>query len=1270
MGWIPIASVGRAGRSDQLQMFKRAARPVHNNSHGFIALVYWLGGLWLQLASAQTPDDFNTNQNVGPVYAVTIQSDGKVLVGGPTQPILRLNADGTRDASYYVALQDSFSGSTFVTSLVTQPDGKTLVGGGFTSMSGLTRTRLGRLMADGSVDVGFFPAVNDHVYAIALQTDGQILVGGRFTTVANQPHTNLVRLNSTGTPDAGFIPAAQIGASGGQVFSLAVQEDGKILVGGWFTTLNGQPRSYLGRLNPEGTLDAGFDPGADNTVLALAVQADGKILVGGNFTNLAGMPRNFIGRLNPNGTLDANFNPAASAPVTSFGLQANGKILVGGSFTNLAGEARNYIGRLNPDGTPDLGFDPGADGWTAAGLQADGKILVAGGFTTLGGQPRPFLGRLTNPEPVTQNLSYAGSTITWLRGGSSPEIWCAMFDHATNGGPWTSVGIGSRVPGGWQLPGVVLPLGGTLRARGQVAGMANTASGWVVETMIGAAIFVTQPVSRTNNFGDIASFGVEVAGPGPLGYQWLKDGIPLADATGVAGVLTPTLTLTNLSKLNEGGYCLVVTNSSGSITSAVATLKVLDPVFTSQSIGGNCEVGQNVIFSVMAGGTGLSYQWMKDGGPLLQQTNTFLSFTNLQLGDAGAYRAVVTGTYGSATSSVGILVVNAAKLDPNFNATINGWVSPVVVQPDGKIIIGGGFTTVSGQSRGHVARVNSNSTLDTSFANPNANDDVYALALQPDGKLLVGGEFTTLGGQTRYALGRLNTNGTLDTTFSTTVFSSPPYPQPAVSYRAQAILLQPDGKVVVGGRSTTTFNGQPLIGGFLLRLNPNGTSDGTFSTGGIGGGPVSTLGWQPDGNILVGGLFSSVGGQTRNQIARLGPNGALDTSFNPGLAGTNGITPIALAFAVQPDGKILVGGSFITIAGQAQTNLARLNPDGTLDATFDCPAGGSSASAVYSLALQADGKILVGGIYTTLAGALRSRIGRINADGALESAFNPGANGDVYGLAIQPDGNVLVAGFFNQLSGKTRSYLGRLNNTSPASQSLSYSNTTLNWSRGGTSPEVWRTTFESSTNGTNWIMLGNGTRISGGWQLTGGLLPPAGTIRARGYTGGGGYNAASWFVEDRLLITPNIFAHDGLLGFQSNRFGFSVGAPSGTAVVIEASTNCVQWSPILTNLVGAIGTALVQDLNSGNYPRRFYRARFYLGSLPVPLFRPGTAGFSGGDFHFQIEGIIGQTVVIETSTNLMFWSAATTNILGAEPWFFRDATSTNFPSRFYRARRQ
>jgi uncharacterized delta-60 repeat protein len=226
-------------------------------------------------------------------------------------------------------------------------------------------------------------------------------------------------------------------------------------------------------------------------VYSLAVQADGKILVGGNFTRLGGQPRACLGRLNADGTLDPTINPRAeggnSPFVDSLVVQADGKILVGGRFRTLGGQPRDSLGRLNADGTLDTSFYPKVGIFAphvhCLVVQADGKILVGGEFTMLGGQPRDNLGRLNNTAPATQSLRYDGVTITWLRGDTSPKVWRTTFDYSTDGVFWTSLGDGIRIPGGWQLTGVALPVDGTLRARGFATGGRDNASSGFVESL-------------------------------------------------------------------------------------------------------------------------------------------------------------------------------------------------------------------------------------------------------------------------------------------------------------------------------------------------------------------------------------------------------------------------------------------------------------------------------------------------------------------------------------------------------------------------------------------------------------------------------------------------------------------------------------------------------------------------------------------------------------------------------------------------------------------
>ena len=136
------------------------------------------------------------------------------------------------------------------------------------------------------------------------------------------------------------------------VIALAVQADGKILVGGFFTFIGGQTRNFVARLNPDGSLHTSFDPNANGVVFALVVQADGKILVGGAFSSIGGQTRNNIARFNPDGSLDTSFNPNANSNVYALAVQADGKILVGGFFTFIGGQTRNRIARLTATHRP------------------------------------------------------------------------------------------------------------------------------------------------------------------------------------------------------------------------------------------------------------------------------------------------------------------------------------------------------------------------------------------------------------------------------------------------------------------------------------------------------------------------------------------------------------------------------------------------------------------------------------------------------------------------------------------------------------------------------------------------------------------------------------------------------------------------------------------------------------------------------------------------------------------------------------------------------
>jgi uncharacterized delta-60 repeat protein len=293
----------------------------------------------------------------------------------------------------------------------------------------------------------------------------------------------MARLNADGTVDATFNPNAN-----GGVNSIVVQANGNILVVGDFTKIGGQARNYIARLNADGSLDTAFNPNANDFILSTAMQADGKILVGGYFTFIGGQTRNKIARLNADGSLNTTFNPSANDLVFSIAVQADGKILVGGYFTFIGGQTRNKIARLNADGSLDTTFNPNATNYVLSiAVQVDGKILVGGNFTTIGEQTRKSIARFSADDAALQNLTVSGNgtTITWMRGQSSPEVFDVTFERSPDMSVWTGLGAGTRIAGGWQLTGqsLLFNVNDYIRARGRASGGQHNGSTSLVESI-------------------------------------------------------------------------------------------------------------------------------------------------------------------------------------------------------------------------------------------------------------------------------------------------------------------------------------------------------------------------------------------------------------------------------------------------------------------------------------------------------------------------------------------------------------------------------------------------------------------------------------------------------------------------------------------------------------------------------------------------------------------------------------------------------------------
>ena len=192
--------------------------------------------------------------------------------------------------------------------------------------------------------------VNGEVLALAVQADGKVVIGGRFTAVNGVPRNNIARLNPDGTLDRSFADTQEAGVNG-QVNAIVLPPAGGVIVGGQFTQVGNVEAMNLGRYNADGTPDKSFgtapgqEPGANGIVFALTAQPDGKVVVGGNFSTVFGQPRRGVARLNTDNTLDGPIPPQAgiSGSVRALVATADDSFVAGGQFTVQNQNARSLF---------------------------------------------------------------------------------------------------------------------------------------------------------------------------------------------------------------------------------------------------------------------------------------------------------------------------------------------------------------------------------------------------------------------------------------------------------------------------------------------------------------------------------------------------------------------------------------------------------------------------------------------------------------------------------------------------------------------------------------------------------------------------------------------------------------------------------------------------------------------------------------------------------------------------------------------------------------
>lgn len=803
------------------------------------------------------------------------------------------------------------------------------------------------------------------ITAVVPYSATQLIVTGDFIRVGgNAALRRIARLNlADGSLDASFI--ASINFTPNAVVALP---DGKVLVGGNFTFVNGVARSFLVRFNADGSLDPTFNPGGagpNSTVSAIVRQFDGKVIIGGGFTSYNGSTANRICRLNADGTLDSTtfsvgtsqgFNSVVSAlaldPVT-------GNIVAGGSFTaHSDGTVLNRIARLTPAGVRDTTFLSGAgtgfdnnvnalafDG-TTSGSTA-GTMLVGGAFTAFGTTANVNrLVRLTSAGAIDSAFvtgTGLNNTVSCLAYDSAGQRWIVGGSFTSYNGNGTynrliRLGAGGALDAGFNPNASSTVLAAHVRADSSVliGGAFFTVGNGYARLLARLAPDGTRDASLATAFrspgnvnrilplpggkilvgGSFTHFGTSLANNLARLNADLSVDLTFAPGGGSGYLTPPTVTFAGGGGITAATATATL-NTSGQITGIVLTN------------GGTGYSSAPAVTVSGGGGVGGSFAAVVSGG-VVTAVNLVQSAAgpngNVQAAELQGDGRIVLG--GSFTSFNGISANRVVRLnpdwspDPSFNvgAGANNTVTALVPLPGGGLYVGGNFGNFNNASpaRAGVVRLNTDGTLDPAFNAGTSAFNVNALAVQyKDWRLVAGGNFsnTTVNGAVRNNLVRFNRDGTLDSGFLAAGANS----------IVRTVAVQNDTRILIGG-DFTSYNGSPV--NYLARLNYDGTLDSSLGTGPTLNGSVYHLQPQEDGKLLLFGAFNLIvsGSPNINTVGRVvSATGLFDPVSTLTGVSVRSLTQPA-AFQVMADGSVLAGVNTFTLSNRERWGLVRLVP--------------------------------------------------------------------------------------------------------------------------------------------------------------------------------------------------------------------------------------------------------------------------------------------------------------------------------------------------------
>ncbi|QDU18781.1 tandem-95 repeat protein [Urbifossiella limnaea] len=930
---------------------------------------------------------------------VLVRPDGSIVAaasvadGGQGWAVQFQNADGSGALTSYVFFPGYADPGT---AYAVVPQGNKILVAGDARNNGVTDWAVARLNANGTLDFTFgnngtlvIPHLGyDSIYDLEVAADGTLLVGGYW---ADSPDFRVTRLTADGAViGSASVPvrAAQVDERAyGSVADMALDASGRLILAGTatvYTASTGAEKERLSavvRLDANLTPDATFGPGGVRTLTGssfgtfdradvVAVEAVGtNVVVGGTAWGANQTNGRFaVARFTADGTLDTSF---AGDGTTTLSLGA-------------AGDLDN------------------AEAFDLA-VQADGKLVVAGYSWRTGNGTNQALARFAADGTPDANFNGTGFYVA----ADYPQQ--ASFE---------------------QLNAVALQADGRLVA--QAGGSVSVTNGNVTTSVYkqwlgrfdmatGEALTATASLTVAD---DDPSLTLTIS-PATFGEN--------------GGSATATVTRSNLDMDSE----LVVTLTSSDATEADVPVTIslaagqASATFLVTGVDDAEPDGTRAVtITAAAGGltatAGVTVTDDEPAGPSLVVT---ISPAGV-LEQTGAAAATGTVTrYGFPLDQP--LVVTLTSSDTT-EATVPGTVTIpagatsatfAVVTVDDALTDGTQAVTITATAT--AAGLSGAISYDTSWGSGGWVSGYVRgrVAVGADGKLVVAGTAGTVGSNADFSVRRFNPNGTTDTTFGSSGYVQ--LNPVGASDQVEAVLVQPDGMVVVAGSGVTTgtTTGEMVV----VRLRANGTLDATgFGTGGVvrltfGSGVAAGVldaALQADGKVVLSGFIG-----TDFAVVRLNADGSPDATFGTGgvvrTAALSAAGAKAHGVAVAPDGKIVAVG--VDGEGTASSVLvvARYSAAGVPDGSFGNSGVSTVASSGYDqrgtdVAVRADGKVLVGvRLRNTSNGTYDYAVMRFNADGSPDNGFGTGgayveptasAVGGPARLVHQADGRVLLAG--------------------------------------------------------------------------------------------------------------------------------------------------------------------------------------------------------------------------------------------------------------------